>query len=280
MKRFIGVLVSILATASVYAGFPASWTNPVEPFRIVGNVYYVGTEDLASYLITTSDGHILVDAPMEENVPLLLRSIRALGFDPADIEIMINTHAHFDHAGGFAAMKKLTGARLLVSEADGTLIERGGREDFALGDSALFPRTSVDGRLTDGQIVNLGGVELRAMVTPGHTMGGTSWVLEVDDGGEMRRVLIANSMSAPGYDLVGNEKYPKIMDDYRASFDRLEAVDADVFLSTHGSFFGLSRKRREMSAGGNPFVDPRESKRFVARWREIVEKQYVEQGGR
>ena len=279
------ILMAVLAAGVALAAAaqnPAAWTEPVAPFRILGNVHYVGTADLTSFLITTPAGHVLLDAPMEENVPHLLRSIRALGFDPADVEILIGSHAHFDHAGGFARMKEATGAKLLLSRADAALVERGGRGDFAFGDRGAFTPAQVDGFVADGDVVELGGVRLRMIATPGHTKGGTSWLMDVEEGGETYRVLFANSLSAPGYDLLDNEKYPSIMDDYRASFDRLAAIDADVFLATHGSFFRLKQKREAMAAaeegGPNPFLDPQESKRYVERWRGIVEGQVLDQG--
>jgi metallo-beta-lactamase class B len=278
-----------VAIALVLAAFCAeaqrqpSWTEPVEPFRVIANVHYVGTADLTSFLITTPAGHVLLDAPLEENVPHILGAIRALGFDPADVEILISSHAHFDHAGGFARIKEATGARLLLSRADAALVERGGRDDFAFGDRGAFTPARVDGFVADGDVMELGGVRLRAVLTPGHTKGGTSWLLDVEEGGETYRVLFANSLSAPGYDLVGNQKYPTILDDYRASFDRLAAIEADVFLATHGSFFQLREKRAELAAreaageGPNPFVDREASKRYVERWRGIVEGQVLDQ---
>jgi metallo-beta-lactamase class B len=273
----------VFAALSAQAQRPPSWTEPVEPFRVVANVHYVGTAELTAFLITTPDGHVLLDAPLEENVPHILGAIRELGFDPADVEILIGSHAHFDHAGGFARIKEATGARLLLSRADAALVEQGGRDDFAFGDRLAFPPAQVDGFVEDGEVVELGGVRLRAVLTPGHTKGGTSWLMDVEEGGETVRVLFANSLSAPGYDLRDNERYPSIMDDYRASFDRLAAIDADVFLASHGSFFRLQQKREEMAAleaageGRNPFVDRGESKRYVERWRGIVEGQLLDQ---
>lgn len=279
MRSFATLLLTLLLSLNAAAENPASWTEPIDPFRIIGNVYYVGTAELTSYLIATSAGHILLDAPMEENVPHLLRSIKSLGFDPEDIEIMINSHAHFDHAGGFSEIRRVTGARLLISAPDAELLERGGRNDFAFGDSAAFTPAKADEVISDHQVVELGGSRLTAIATPGHTMGGTSWVMEVEEEGQTYTVLFANSMSAPGYDLVANEKYPQIMEDYRRSFERLGQIDADVFLSTHGSFLNLRQKAAAIrkGTGPNPFIDPAESKRFVERWSGEIENQYTEQ---
>jgi metallo-beta-lactamase class B len=247
-------VVFLFSALSTHAQRQPSWTEPVAPFRVIANVHYVGTADLTSYLITTPAGHVLLDAPLEENVPHILGAIRELGFDPADVEIMIGSHAHHDHAGGFARIKEATGARLLLSRADAELVERGGRDDFAFGDRSAFTPAKVDGFVEDGDVVELGGARLRAVLTPGHTKGGTSWLMDVEEGGETYRVLFANSLSAPGYDLRDNEKYPSIMDDYRTSFDRLAAMEAE---------------------GRNPFVDREESKRYVELWRGIVEAQVL-----
>ena len=277
--RSIPMVLSLTLVATVaLAEVPASWTAPVAPFRIVGNVYYVGTAELSSFLITTAAGHVLLDAPLEENVPLVLGSIRSLGYDPEDVEILINSQAHVDHAGGFARMKEATGARLLVSAPDAELIERGGRDDFAHGDRLAFTPATVDGFVADGQVVELGGTRLRALATPGHTKGGTSWIVDIEEGGETYRVLFASSLSAPGYDLRHNEKYPSILEDFRASFEKLAAVEADVLLSEHGSFYGLERKRARMIEGGpNPFVDAGEAGTFVERWRGVIEGQALDQ---
>lgn len=270
------LLIVMLFAVSAAGQDPAVWTEPVEPFRIVGDVYYVGSAELSSFLITTPEGHILLDAPMEQNVPHILRSIRELGFDPADIEIMINSHGHYDHAGGFAEMKRVTGAKLLASAVEAELIEAGGRGPFSFGESSHFTPVKVDRYIEDDEVVELGGVELLAIMTPGHTKGGASWLLETESDGQPVTVLFANSMSAV-YDLVDNEDYPSIVEDLRASFDRLEQIEADVFLATHGSFYRLAEKREALGGAENPFVDREESMRFVERWRGIVERQYAEQ---
>lgn len=168
----------------------------------------------------------------------------------------------------------------LVSRPDAELIERGGRDDFAFGDRAAFTPADVDDFVEDGEVIEIGDTRLTAIATPGHTKGGTSWITDVEEDGKTCRVLFASSLSAPsGYELLTNEKYPSIMDDFRASFDRLARVDADVLLSQHGSFFHLRRKREQLKKeeGSNPFVDPGESKRFVSRWRGIIEGQLLDQ---
>ena len=271
--------IAILFFSTVLgAANPPVWTEPIAPFRIIGNVHYVGSAELASFLITTPEGHILIDAPMEENVPRILQSIRTLGFKPEDIRILLNTHAHFDHAGGLAEIKRLTGARLMLSAADAELAARGGLNDFAFGDSGPYPKVVADRILRDGEKITLGGQTLTAIATPGHTKGGTSWSFDVVDGGKTFRVLIANSMTAPGYDLASNEAYPTIMDDYRASFERLKNEKTDVFLAPHGSFFQLRRRRAAAVSGDmEAFVDREALPAYLSLMQEQVEEQHRNQ---
>jgi metallo-beta-lactamase class B len=258
----------LLLLAVILAEDPPSWTEPVEPFRIIGNVHYVGTAELASYLITTDTGHVLLDVPIEANVPHIVRSIETLGFDPDDIRIIINSHAHYDHAGGIEAMRKRTGARVLMSAPDAELAARGGRRDFAFGDRFLYTPFVADEIIHEGTTVSMGGTTLTALMTPGHTKGGTSWVTEVEEGRKIYRVVFANSMTAPTYKLVGNDQYPNIMDDFRKSFARLRALEADVFLAPHASFFNLKKKN---------FVDREALRRYADRIEAGVMRQYEEQ---
>ena len=263
----------LLVAATALAAHPPSWTEPVAPFKVAGNIYYVGTAELASFLITTPSGHILLDAPLEENVPQLLRSIETLGFSPSDIRILINSHAHSDHLGGMKRIKEITGAKLALSAPDAQLAARGGTADFAFRVDLPYPPVTANRILADGDVVSLGGTSLTAILTPGHTRGGTTWLTDVVEDGRKLRVLVVNSMTAPGYDLVGNDAYPGIVDDYRASFDRLAKLEADVFLGPHASFFGLGRKLGD----GNPFVDPSELAAFVQRSRAAFERQLASQ---
>lgn len=227
------------------AAAPESWTRAVEPIRIAGNLYYVGTEELGAYLLVGKEGAILLDAPMEENAEAILANIRKLGVKPEDVRILLNTHAHFDHAGGFAKMRKATGAKLYLSKSDAELAARGGRNDFAFGDKYPFPPVKADAIVSDNQTIRLGDLAMTAMITPGHTRGCTSWRTTVVEEKKALDVVIVCSLSAPGYQLVDNEKYPSIMDDYRRSIARLRKLDPDVFLSNHASFFDLAKKREK-----------------------------------
>jgi metallo-beta-lactamase class B len=244
-----------------------SWNRPFEPFHIAGNVYYVGRNDITSYLITTPKGHILIDSIFEESVPLLRDSVQRLGFRFEDVKILLSSHAHVDHVQGHAAVRKQTGARVLVSAADAPVIEGGGKGDFLYdGDFAWTP-CPVDGIVKDGDHIELGGTTLVAHLTPGHTKGATTWTMQVDEGGQRLDVVFFPSANVnPGTRLVNNAKYPNIVEDYRRSFARWNAMPCDIFLGAHGSFFGMKKKYdlRKEGAQPNPFIDPKGFRRTVA----------------
>lgn len=267
----------MLATLMMLAPLTAEearWNAPVAPFRIAGNLYYVGTADLASFLVVDPEGMILLDGGLEASAPLILANIRALGFDPARVKYLLNSQAHSDHAGGLAALKEATGAQLLASPADAELLERGGSGDFQWGDTLTYPPVRVDGRLRDGAEVRLGAVRMTAHFTPGHTRGCTSWTLPVRVDGRTRQALFICGASAPGYRLVGNPAYPWIMDDFRRSFATWRTLPCDLFLGAHASYFGMAAKRARMAPGRpNPFVDPKGCRAFLAKAEQNIRAQ-------
>lgn len=262
MRRALLLLCIFLMPLSLSAQYaPANpeWNQPVAPFRIADNLYYVGVKGVASYLIVTPQGDILLDAGFRETAPLVEASIRKLGFHVTDIRILLNSHEHSDHAGGLAAMKAATHARLLVNPAAVPLLESGGKDDFAFADRMMFPPVKVDGLLHDGVPVRLGGVEITPHFTPGHTKGCTTWTTTVHDRGQLRHVVFVCSLSAPGYQVVNNPKYPRILEDYQASFATMRALPCDIFLAPHPGQFGMDAKLARLKAnpnGPNPFVDP------------------------
>lgn len=269
------VLVSLALVAAVSsplaAEYPPDWTRAIAPARIVGNVHYVGTADLGAYLIAGDEGLVLLDVPMAENIPLILENIRTLGFDPSDIRILLNSHAHFDHAGGIAGVKKQTGAKVYLTAADAELAARGGLDDFAFEDRVPYQPFTADAIVKDGETVRLGKIAMTAIVTPGHTKGCTTWKTTAVENGEELEVVFLCSVTAPGYQLVKNPKYPTIFDDYRATFARLADVDADVFLANHGSFFDLTGKLSTLQEGKtNPFIDRDAFHAYLDRaWRDL-----------
>lgn len=269
MKSFFSILfgltLTLLPAAGQYAPAVAAWNRPVEPFCIVGNLYYVGASGVASYLIATPDGHILIDTGFSETLSHIEANMKKLGFRLADIRVLLISHAHYDHVGGMAELKKRTNVRLLVNPAERALLQRGGGGDFAFKDRYRYAPVAADGELHDGEVVKLGGAELTAHFTPGHTKGTTSWTMTVPADGREYRVVIAASMTAPGYQLVGNAEHPEIVDDFRGSFAKLRALPCDIFLSLHGWDFGLDDKMqaRTKNPGANPFVDPEGYRRFL-----------------
>ena len=267
------IALSVLPAYAV-AENPPSWTRAVKPFHVVGNIYYVGTEELGSYLLRGKDGLLLLDVPLEVNADLVLRNVEELGFDPGKIRVLLNSHAHFDHGGGLAVVRKKTGARLYLSALDAELAARGGKGDFAFGDRYAYTPVVADAIVKDGETVRLGDVAMTAVLTPGHTQGCTTWRTTTVHEGKPVDVLFLCSVTAPGYTLVNNEKYPHIVDDYRRSFATLRKIQPDVFLANHASFFGMADKAAKARDGGpNPFIDREEFARFLDRSWKALEAQ-------
>lgn len=264
MRSRIPITSSILLSAallasSAFAQVSPDWSEPFPPFRIAGNLYYVGTKGLASYLITTPKGNILINSDLESTVPLVEASIQKLGFRFKDIKILLISHAHWDHDAGSAKIKELTGARYMVMDADVPVVESGGKADFQYGRDAamLYKPVKVDRILHDGDEVKLGGAVLVAHLTPGHTKGCTTWTMKVVDGRKTYDVVIVGSPNVnTGYKLVGNTAYPQISDDYERMWRVLKSLPCDIFLGAHGSYFGLEEKYALLkSSTVNPFLD-------------------------
>lgn len=238
----------------------AQWTRSFPPLKLIGNVYWVGTYDLSTYLITTDAGHILINTGLPETVSQITAGIEQLGFDADDVKILLATHAHWDHVAGLAELERLTGAQVWMSEADAVLLEDGGKSDFRFGADAStnFEPVAVDRRLRDLETITLGDVTLTAHHHPGHTKGATSFTLTVSEDGRDYRVVIANLGSInPGVTVSGMPLYPTIGDDYARTFAAQKALPVDVFLASHASQFRLHEKYRP----GDPydpsrFVDP------------------------
>jgi metallo-beta-lactamase class B len=237
---------------------------PDEPFRIAGNLFYVGSTGVTAFLLTGPEGHVLIDGGYPETAPLIMGSIARLGFDVRDVKVLLNSHAHFDHAGGLKALQDTTGAALWVSEGDAELVATGGAGDRTFGPLrhvglGRFPAPRVDRRFRDGTIVRLGPLALTAHVTAGHTPGCTSWSFPVRDGDrELLAVSVCSLSLLPFMKFVAPESYPGIRSDFERSFRTLRALPADLFLGAHGSFFDLDRKRREQAGARDPvapFVD-------------------------
>jgi metallo-beta-lactamase class B len=265
-----------LASPSLTQSDP-NWTRPFPPFRIVGNLYWIGSYDLATYLIATPQGHILINTGVGDTATQIKASVEQLGFSLAAMKILTATHGHFDHVAGMAELKRMTGARLIVSEQDKELLESGGQLDFRFGDTpgARFEPVKVDGTLKDSDIISLGGTILTAHHHPGHTKGATSFTLNVQESGKTYRVVIANMGSInPGVTVSGMAKYPGITEDYARTFKAQQDMQIDIWLASHASQFKLHEKYKPGDAF-NPdrFVDPQGFKTSV----EQLERTYREQ---
>jgi metallo-beta-lactamase class B len=258
IARALALLLGVAATTSAQAS--PEWTEPFPPFHIAGNLYYVGSKGLANYLVTTPQGHILINSDLEANVPMIKASIEQLGFKFSDVKVLLISHAHWDHDAGSAKIKALTGATYMVMDADVPVVESGGKADFQYGadPATLYPPVHVDRVLHDGDEVKLAGTVLVAHLTPGHTKGCTTWTMTVREGGKsLNAEIICSPNVNAGYQLVDNAKYPGIAADYERMFRVLESLPCDVFLGAHGNYFGMEAKYARMKAGASDvFVDP------------------------
>jgi|KBSMisStaDraftv2_1062788.scaffolds.fasta_scaffold195403_2 metallo-beta-lactamase class B len=288
--RFLAVTGALLCgAAGLTAQQPAApakfdnpaWTTPVAPFKVVGPIHYVGTKDLAAYLITTPAGHILIDGAVPGMAGEIEKSIRALGFKPEEIRILLTTQAHFDHVGTLAHFKALSHGSVRIMTGDEGVVADGGVSDYLLGKSpeTRFTPVKVDVVLKDGDVITLGGVSLTAIRTPGHTRGCATYTMSVTDGGKTYAVVFPGSTTVnPGTRLVKDPSYPGIADDYRHTFDRLASLKPDIFLPAHASFCDLEGKRARMATEGvEAFVDRDGYRRVHAQKREAFEAVIKEQ---
>ena len=289
--RFLVAARLYLALALSLLSLPASaadpnWTTPVAPFKIADGLFYVGSRDLAAYLITTPQGDILVNANYTSSPPQIRRSVETLGFHWRDIKILLISHAHVDHAGGAGQILRETGAQFEVMQGDVDVMESGGATDFAFGEAGKlqFPEAHVNHVLHDGEQVTLGGVTLVAHRTPGHTRGCTTWTMKAhvpgESAGTLRDVVIFGSASVLSeYRLLGAPgkppSYPGIAGDYTHTFSVLSALPCDIFLASHGSFFNMLAKLKRMPVEGDRvWIDPEGYKLAVAKARRDFELAY------
>jgi metallo-beta-lactamase class B len=246
----------------------SDWTEPFPPYKIAGNLYYVGSRGLASYLVATPQGHILINSNLESSPPQIRASVEQLGFKWADVNILLISHAHWDHNAGSDTIKKETGAVYLVMAEDAHVVESGGRTDPNYGHvpTSHYPPTKVNRRLHDGEVVELSDTKVTAYRTPGHTQGCTTFSVRVKDGDKLYDAVIIGSPNVNGgYKLVNHPTYPQIADDYARTFEVLNKLQCDIFLGAHGNYFGMEAKYTRLKAGeANAFFDPEGYKKYVA----------------
>jgi metallo-beta-lactamase class B len=257
------------------------WEEPAEPVRIVGPIYFVGTKGLGVFLFTTSEGHILMNTGMPSSGAMIVDSIRKLGFKPEDIKLMINGHAHIDHAGAFAFMKKLTGAQLAVMKDDVAAMESGDRDDFKYANDFAYEGVKVDRVLRDGDKITMGDVLLTAYHTPGHTRGATTWIANLVVDGKAYVVAFPDGAGFnPGYRVAKDPSYPGIEDDYRNTHHALEMIKPDIWLAQHNEYYDLEGKRKRAETEGvNAWIDPEGYRRFIAGKKRAFEDEVDEELG-
>ncbi|OFX01542.1 MAG: hypothetical protein A3E78_08820 [Alphaproteobacteria bacterium RIFCSPHIGHO2_12_FULL_63_12] len=282
MKRLpIACLAALAASCAGAAKAPRSpwaasnpdWVEPFTPFRVYEEIYFVGTRGLASYLIATPEGHFLIDGGLPENAPLIAKNIETLGFDVRDVRILLNSHAHFDHSGGLAALKEISGATMVASQGDRWALESGlvpGAED----DPAMAaPPVKVDRVISDGENLTLGGATLTARLTPGHTKGCTSWTMTAGDS----EILFFCSATVAANRLAGPPQYEGIVADYRATFERTKPSRPDILLANHPLFFDMEERRaRQVAGDANAFRDRESFPALMARLEAAFEKALAE----
>jgi len=264
------LLLLMLTHCAGQSGVPGNmqqWNRPFPPYRVIDDIYYVGTNEIAQFLITTPAGHILLDTGFEASVPQLRENIESLGFRYRDIKLILTSHAHIDHVQAHALVRRQTGAEVVASTADAVYVENGGKGETVYDGVFEWPHCPVDRRVADGELVKLGGVTLTAHLTPGHTLGATTWTMQVQDHGRSLSVVFFPSANInPGVHLLENRRYPQIARDFASSFATWKGLPCDVFLADHGEFYGMKAKYRRLQSGAsaNPFIDPDGYRRFVA----------------
>jgi metallo-beta-lactamase class B len=254
-----------------------SWNEPTEPMKIVGNIYFVGTKGLAVWLITGSEGHILLNTAMPVSGKMIESSIRKLGFKPEDIKLLLTCHGHIDHVGAHAYLQKISGAKIAMMAEEKELVESGGKTDYHYGkeSSFWFEPIKVDRLLHDGDEIKLGNISMKAILTPGHSMGGTTWVMNVSEGGKTYKVVYPDGTGLnPGFRVTKPESYPGMGDNIRNSLHTLEMLKPDIWLPSHAATFGFEEKRKLVASKGvNAWVDPAGYRQFVISERHNFEEE-------
>jgi metallo-beta-lactamase class B len=260
---------------------PSDWTTPVAPFRIADNLDYVGSRDLASFLVTTPEGHILINSNLATSPPQIRASMEKLGHHYKDVKILLISHAHYDHCAGSAQILRETGAKYMVMDADVADVESGGRNNFhyANDKSMWFPPAKVTHILRDGEQVKLGNATLTAHKTAGHTKGCTTWTTQVaDKGKELNAVIVGSPNVLSSYNLVNDPKYPEMAADFRRQFQTLKSLPCDIFLGAHAQYFDMLEKSSKISSSTtNPFIDPAGYKAFVNEHQQDFETELARQ---
>jgi metallo-beta-lactamase class B len=270
-------LFTLITAAHAQASAHPDWTTPLPPFQIADNLYYVGSRDLASYLVTTPQGDILINSNLPSSPPLIRHSIEQLGFHYTDVKILLIAHSHSDHAGGSAQILRETHANYMVMDGDVPVVESGGAKD-TLYPIDRYPAAHVDRILHDGDTVTLGGVTLTAHKTAGHTRGTTTWTMTTTQNKQPRNVVIVGGFTVIDNRLVSTAghtaTYPGIAQDFQHTFDTLKSLPCDIFLGAHGLYFDMIAKLDHANAGVGEaaWVDPEGYRAAVAHYEDEFHK--------
>lgn len=247
---------------------PQSWRQPVAPVRIADRTWHIGTADISALLVVTEDGAILLDGGLPQAADLLLANMQKVGVAPGDLELMLASHVHGDHVGPSAAVKRATGATVVNSAEGAWLMAHGGADDIHFGDDILYPPVQTDRVVRDGEVVELGGMQLTAHFIPGHTPGSLAWTWTDTRDGAPVRIAYVDSLTAPGYTLEGNARYPHLVEDYRASFDTVRALPCDLLLTPHPGASGWN-----YADAANPQPDPTSCSEYADAAEAALDKQ-------
>ncbi|MEO5895539.1 MAG: subclass B3 metallo-beta-lactamase [Vicinamibacterales bacterium] len=286
LRTIAALAVSLCAVPPALAQTPPVDNNNVkrEPFRMIGNIYWVGHSQVGSFLVKTPAGLILIDSTSTKDWPWVRENIEKLGFIVKDVKILLNLHTHEEHMGGMARMKELTGAKLIVSEASAAEMAVGGRTDFREDGSQQYTPVKADQTVRDGERITLGGLTLTAHLTPGHSRGATTWTMDVEDGGKTYHTVFISGMSPAGIEratLLNNKKYPNIKEDFELAFTRLKSLPCDVWLYPRAPTIKLDEKQARLNKGEkpNPFVDPKGCQAYIAEYEKRFHDQLKQETG-
>jgi metallo-beta-lactamase class B len=275
LRRLAVTSCLVLAVSAPLTAQREAWTRPFPGHRVIGNLYAVGTYDLAVFLITSEEGHILVNTGLEDSTSQIRENIESLGYKLEDVEILLQMQSHFDHTAALAEIKQISGAEMWATAADAPVLEDGGFSDPHFGGRESFKPIEVDKIIKDGDVIELGATRLTVLETPGHTAGSSSYMMQVQERRRNYNVVIANMGTInSGKKLVVDPTYPGVSDDFAETFRKQKALDIDVWVAAHGSQYGLHGKY-EAGQEYQPetFVDPDGFLAAVER----LEKLYLEQ---
>lgn len=248
-----------------------SWRQPVAPFKIADRTWYVGTAGLSALLVMGDTGAVLVDGGMPQAADMLLRHMRDIGVTDGQLKWIVHSHAHADHAGPLAAVRRATGARVATNAESAALLARGGSDDLHFGDAIAYPPVQADRLLLEGEVIDLGNVQLRVHFTPGHTPGSLSWTWTDTRDGKPVRIAYVDSVTAPGYDLIDHGRYPRIVEDYRATFAKVRALPCDVLITPHADASGWA------PGTATPPTQPMSCRTYADKAEKVLDAQLTDQ---